>query len=349
MSATILIYLDRKDEGQGGHTRSILYSLDHLRSEGFNPILRISKSIPVIRDLFQILLRIPKATIINSIGVAYRKPMLFYITFSLIIRHPIYIYWHETSWVYNRLNDRKRLAGRLFGFLIKKTHIRHLVTCTRAKHFCMSLGIREENIYIIGECIKPIYQEKFDTGHNNNHKEFITVISIGSIQLRKGTDIFCKAAITACQKNEKFEFEWIGPNLEFDKGLYESCILLIKSYGLENRIRFYGFIEDLSQFYTNADIFVLSSRDDPMPLSNLEAMSFGKTVITFDIGGAPEALNGTGHVLDKPDSDQLAEKLIELASLPRKELFREDAHRRVLSEFSPKQLALKIIEAIAAK
>lgn len=342
------IYMDRLDLGKGGHTRSILWALDDLNSLGVRSNLRMPTPINILKDIFNILIRIPDATIINALGVAYRIPMIFYMIISLLLRHEVFIYWHETEWVFKRLNKQKSRVSKIFLFLVRNYDLQHLVTSNRAKLFCTSLGIQSNNIHIIGECARPIQYEalKF-AGHKRSN--ILTVMSVGSIQLRKGTDIFCEAAIQVCKKNQNIDFVWIGPNIEFNPGLYEDCLSRIKMNGLENRIRFYGFLEDPLSYLAEADIYLLCSRDDPMPLSNLEAMLLSKTVIMFDVGGGPEALDQTGHVLEKPDADILAIKILDLAKLPRETLIRKDAYQRALSEFTPGPFARRLKLALLIK
>lgn len=345
MTLPVFIYMDRLDAGKGGHTRSILWSLADLRALGIDARLRLPSPINMLRDFVGVLLGIPAATVINSLGVALRIPMIVYICFSLLLKHRVFVYWHETAWVFDRLNRQKKIAGSVFLYLAKKGALQHLVTSQRAKAFCVSKGIRSEHIHVIGECVRPLGNAHLKFA-GLNRRNCLTVMALGSIQLRKGTDIFCDAAIQVCRERPNIEFVWIGPNIEFDPGLYEACLSRVKTEGFEDRIRFYGFLEDPLSFLAEADIYVLCSRDDPMPLSNLEAMLLSKTVVAFDVGGAPEALNGSGHVLGKPDAGALARKIIELADLPVETLARKDARKRALSEFTPKPFAQRFVQTV---
>jgi len=341
MALPVFIYMDRLDTGEGGHTRSILWALNDLKALGIEARLRLPTPIGVLRDLMGVFLGVPKATVINALGLAYRLPMIVYICISLLFKHSTYVYWHETAWVFNRLNRQKKIFGSVFLYISRKSALQHLVTSKRAKAFCVSKGIRPDQIHVIGECVKPLGDKPFKFA-GSGRRECLTVMALGSIQLRKGTDIFCEAAIQVCRELQNIEFIWIGPNIEFDPGLYEKCLSQIKIADLEDRIRFYGFLKDPLSFLAEADIYVLCSRDDPMPLSNLEAMLLSKTVVTFDVGGAPEALGGAGYVLGKPDSEVLARKIIELAALPAQTLVRKDAHKRALLEFMPGPFAQRL-------
>lgn len=63
--------------------------------------------------------------------------------------------------------------------------------------------------------------------------------------------------------------------------------------------------------YSAADVFVLPSTEDNLPLTGLEAMACGTPVIGFDAGGIPDyVINGkTGLLADNGDAAQLARRL----------------------------------------
>ncbi len=88
---------------------------------------------------------------------------------------------------------------------------------------------------------------------------------------------------------------------------------LAKEQGLEDLVSVSGWVPHASIFplYRNADIFVLPSYAEGLPMSVLEAMGAGLPVISTEVGGIPEAVeDGVNGFLIKPgDIDSLAEKL----------------------------------------
>ena len=66
------------------------------------------------------------------------------------------------------------------------------------------------------------------------------------------------------------------------------------------------------RFFSAADAFVLTSREDPFPTVVLEAMSVGVPVVAFaESGGIPEFLteHSCGHVVPYCDPAAVADKL----------------------------------------
>jgi glycosyltransferase involved in cell wall biosynthesis len=91
---------------------------------------------------------------------------------------------------------------------------------------------------------------------------------------------------------------------------------LVARLGLRN-VRLVGRQEPagLSTWYRWADVFVLSSHKESMPLAVLEAMSFGLPVVATDVPGLRELCSGAG-LLVPPDPAALASALDALAADP---------------------------------
>jgi glycosyltransferase involved in cell wall biosynthesis len=81
--------------------------------------------------------------------------------------------------------------------------------------------------------------------------------------------------------------------------------------GLDRRIRLLGERADVPALLADADVFVLSSRSEGLPLSVLEAMAAGLPVVASDVGGVHELVVGgeTGLLVRPGDPDELAAAL----------------------------------------
>jgi glycosyltransferase involved in cell wall biosynthesis len=85
--------------------------------------------------------------------------------------------------------------------------------------------------------------------------------------------------------------------------------------GLESRGRWLGALDDMSTFYPAIDVCVLSSIREGLPLSLLEAMSYGRPVVATDVGGVPELLGrGAGLVVQPAAPGALADSLASIAT-----------------------------------
>lgn len=82
----------------------------------------------------------------------------------------------------------------------------------------------------------------------------------------------------------------------------------------DNRIIMTGFVqgEELSELFSNCFLYVLPSDVEGMPISLLEAMSFGRTCLTSDIGENIQITGEFGYTFKKGDIKDLEKKLTEL-------------------------------------
>lgn len=81
--------------------------------------------------------------------------------------------------------------------------------------------------------------------------------------------------------------------------------------GEDSNIIFTGFVQGriLEELYSNAYLYVLPSDLEGMPLSLLEAMSYGNCCVTSDIPECTEVVGNHGISFRKSDIDDLSEKL----------------------------------------
>jgi glycosyltransferase involved in cell wall biosynthesis len=104
-----------------------------------------------------------------------------------------------------------------------------------------------------------------------------------------------------------------------------------------DRLRFLGFRTDVPDLLAAADLFVLPSRMEGLPLATLEAMSHGLPIVTTRIGGNPEVVTDGEHGLLVPveDPDALAAALARLAEDPAlRRALGEAGRTRVQTEFT---------------
>ena len=109
-----------------------------------------------------------------------------------------------------------------------------------------------------------------------------------------------------------------------------------KSKNNENII-FTGFVQgtELAELYSNAYIYCLPSDLEGMPLSLLEAMSYGNCCLTSDIDECSEVLEDKGVIFKKTDITDLADKLKKLCNdnnLVRK--YKDESQKFILNKYN---------------
>ena len=98
----------------------------------------------------------------------------------------------------------------------------------------------------------------------------------------------------------------------------------------------------LSVIYSAADVFVIPSLEDALPLTVLEAMACGTPVVGFDVGGIPDMIRDgeTGYLVPKADAFQLRNAIERLLlDSSSRVTFSENCRRLVETNFSLKKQA----------
>jgi len=181
------------------------------------------------------------------------------------------------------------------------------------------------------------------------------VLFVGRIVPHKGiSDIINAAKIVSTQiPNVKFflvgprsdEFSIKGEN-QLSKFYFEMLELRDK-LGLEKHLFFTGVVprEEVYSFLRTADVFIFPSYKEGFGTAVLEAMSFGKPIVAYDIPPINENLSNAGILVDRGLFEKLAEAVITLINDPsRARTLCRAALKRFKSNFSLKAVIDKWIK-----
>ncbi len=142
-----------------------------------------------------------------------------------------------------------------------------------------------------------------------------------------------------------------GEDLEsggaFRRGLEQEA----EALGVGNRVHFLGYRGDVPALLEAADVFVLPSWVEGLPLGVLDAMARGKPVVAGAVGGTPELVadGETGLLVPPRDVGALVHALDELLRDPaRARRLGEAGRARALEEFSADTAAERVLRLYAA-
>jgi glycosyltransferase involved in cell wall biosynthesis len=104
--------------------------------------------------------------------------------------------------------------------------------------------------------------------------------------------------------------------------------------GIQDHVSFVGSVSPIEPYYATADVFVLPSREEGLPITLLEAMAAELPVVATDIPGISEVVQEgkTDHLVPPGSPSQLAEAMIKTVT-GGTEQFGQAGYRRVRSEF----------------
>lgn len=143
-------------------------------------------------------------------------------------------------------------------------------------------------------------------------------------------------------KDLEWEMDFVG-----DGPLLDAAKTSAIRLGLENRVHFLGYAENVDDILKCAQIFLLISNSEGFPRSIIEAMRAGLPVIASDVGGVHESVrNGeNGYLVRKRDVGELSKLLRKLLLDPvlRAEMGAA-GRRRYLEHFTYDSLLKRTLE-----
>jgi len=103
-----------------------------------------------------------------------------------------------------------------------------------------------------------------------------------------------------------------------------------------NKVRFIDYEADVRILLCEADVFVLTSLSEALPISALEAMAMGVPCILTDVGGCADVIDDgkNGYLVPPKNAAAIAEKLVFLAN--HRDVLYEmgvEAHKKVETSF----------------
>lgn len=105
----------------------------------------------------------------------------------------------------------------------------------------------------------------------------------------------------------------------------------------DERILFTGFVQgrELEELYSNAYVYTLPSDLEGMPLSLLEAMSYGNCCLVSDINECTEVVENKALIFRKSDIGDLKKRLQEACDCPESvKIFKEQASDFICSKYN---------------
>ena len=142
------------------------------------------------------------------------------------------------------------------------------------------------------------------------------VLFLGRLDANKSPDVLLRASkdvLGACPGMRIV----LGGDGDIDR--YKA---LAKELGIADRCDFLGWVsgEDKERLFKEAGIYCLPSKNEAMPMSVMEAMSYGVPVITTNVGGVPQLIEDgvDGLLIDVDDIGRLSSLLLELSISPQR-------------------------------
>ena len=203
----------------------------------------------------------------------------------------------QYSWFFDRsayLYNKKRAAIKGVDLTVI-TPSKWLADLVK-ESFLKDFPVKVINNGIDLNIFKPT-ESDFREKYGCENKYIVLGVAFGWVE-RKGLDVFCELAKRL--DGEKYKIVLVGTNDDIDKLLPDNIISIHRT---QNQT-------ELAGIYTTADVFANPTREENYPTVNMESISCGTPVVTFNTGGSPEMLDETcGAVVEKNYIDGMCNEI----------------------------------------
>lgn len=164
----------------------------------------------------------------------------------------------------------------------------------------------------------------------------LRLVMIARFSPQKDQETLINAVTKLPKDSYKLTFVGDGETLQTNKEL-------VSKYGLNHNIKFAGFKDDISDELINNDVYILSTHYEGLPISIIEAMSYGLPILATNVGGNSEMLENNINGFLFTSKDELAEKLNYLINNPETvKKMGQESYRIFSDEYSLSQCLTKI-------
>jgi glycosyltransferase involved in cell wall biosynthesis len=202
-------------------------------------------------------------------------------------------YWPERAY---RRTALRWAMGRSSAFVAVSDDLR--------RHMVEKLGVRAERITVVSNGI-DLAKFRPDAAssaavraRHGARADDVVLICVGALEPVKAHDVLFEAFAAVRAQAPNVRLWLVGEGY-----LRESLEQRSAALGLADAVRFLGWQTDVHALIAAADLSVLASRSEGMPLAVIESMACGRAVVATRVGGTAEIIeDGRSGLLVPPDS-----------------------------------------------
>lgn len=212
-----------------------------------------------------------------------------------------------------------RLRSALLRWLLTSAQIVVVVSAAQRDDLLAKRIVTVERIALIPNGVSMLRYSKFEEPDRRTCRAALgiadstcLILSVGRVLQAKGMhDLIAAVERLPTTLDAKLLVAGDGPDLA-------ACNEAVLTRGLAHKVQFLGHRRDIPILLQAADLFVLASHSEGLPLTVLEAMAARRAVVATRVGGVPElVVDGETGLLVPPHHPQaLADAIARLVSRP---------------------------------
>lgn len=275
-------------------------------------------------------------------GSVLRKiPLSFFCKF---LRIPVVLHVHgaETAFMYSRM---PAIIKRLFAFCVSTADRIVVLGASWQDFFCKVVGVNPDKVNVIpnGIMIPASLPVRTDA-------PACKILFLGRLGRRKGVDVL----IQALSSPQVRQLQWTA-TLAGDGEVQKYQEEIVRA-DLDQRISILGWVgaEGVVDLLKSADVLVLPSLYEGLPMAILEGMAYGLAVIATPVGAIGEVIihRQTGLIVEPGSSASLAQAFQSvIVDLPLRQQLADNARALAQAQYDARDFGrrfLNIYETVSA-
>ena len=256
---------------------------------------KLGFSISAVRRLFRELDRFAPDVIHTHLNACvYSAP------WAILRRKPFLHTFHLPPVLENNRFLRRVISKSLIGLkVMSPVAISHQNQIFISQYF----GLPKSEIPVV---YNPVELSKFENPKPRTNTAF-TFITAGILSAQKNQKMMLRAFAAFLEKGYEARLVILGKGEE-----EENLRMLAEELKISDCIDFAGFVVNVEDYLTNADVFLLSSDYEALPLALLEAMAAGLPIVSTDVGGVRDIVTDNGVLIAAGDMNALVQAMEEL-------------------------------------
>lgn len=240
---------------------------------------------------------------------------------------PVICHVHELEYIINSFFSKA-------DFELYDQRVSRYIAASRAvkENLLRNHAVPGEKVDVVHEFVtaQTVASDRITQARQNIRRELgiptdaPVVIGSGTPEWRKGADLWVQMAMFVARRSPvPVHFIWVGGYHQAQHSAMQQEMMSrlqhdITQAGLEKQVHFPGVRSNILDYFAAADVFTMTSREDPFPLVNLEAATVGKPIVCFqNAGGTPEFVeDDCGFSVSYLDVSAMAARVCELLDAP---------------------------------
>jgi glycosyltransferase involved in cell wall biosynthesis len=259
----------------------------------------------------------------------------FFVATIIKLRQPyLKIVWHDHYGKRASANNNRfsilKLCSRKFDLVVTVNN--GLASWARSNLLCAQVKMLTN--FVVASAPISEYKEE-----SNNLK----IVALTNLRPDKNHELLITAFTDLCKTHENVELEIIGKDFQDEYAQRIKDLIALNS--MENKIKLLGSRTDVDQLLSMADIGILTSQNEGLPMALLEYGVNSLPVICTNVGACAAVVGNHGIVVESGDQlgiTQGMKLLIENVQL--RQQYGVDFRKRIIENHGSKNYMSKLIE-----